>query len=910
MSHDPARVPLSLIAIICLSVSAAIVPTLGPSPILAEDLRAERLTAHAEGELTAAVDEAGVVAAEASAAAPLVESTTHLASGDPFVVGLRAHAAGALLRRFPIIHQTHNAEVSIRLPSRELPTLVRSIQIEALDGGNAFRLVVDGLREHQVIDGRSHRRSRSHHTRVDLPVLAMHRTATELQHRHTAPVEAPGTTRTVTAAMSGLATARGIGRYRGASITNVVRNDHLALVVNAAALADQQAVLGTVAPSAHRGLRRAALRVGIDELGTVTGTSPVTDRITASLPGPADPAGVRVRTGVSADRALVALTDAASLDRRLTAAHRLELTTVVSLTHNRSPPLPPPSAPSADHLPLGQTVQRSVTLTNVTIEPTGGTTADGHLLARAEGAVRVTTTGIRRWTAGGDRTTTTVQTTHTHRLSARLTVRPAPIPVPERPMPMVSVAQEVGDRALTRWEDTLGSVAEDAVLHGRDRHRMWVTAPVAPGVSRELARVLAADRDRYAAHTRRVDPLTALTQATPPATALAETLPAVRPPVRYAGVGDRAIVAIRMAYRQAVLDDLARRAAQTAEIATTLGEMGLRAPRSIRPDTGRPQRFILRVDPGYLPIRPIDGTHLATVPNTTSAVPLVVRNQNLLGLPHHGLISTLVDRVAPDRTIDPQRAASALAALPRGHPAAPPLRRALADAMRHPSAVSVDLLQPAVGEVRARERVTAVRARLPLTTQPAAFADGRLAAAMTDDPILRARLRVAQRAAMREPDGRIDAALLDPIARGITEAVTDAAADRVTAAIASRLPTGIPISPTLSPWIATVNLWHIEAEGRYLQMTLYDPETGLRYVRAGQPVRVHADGEVHTIGVARRLHIDVETVIAAAVPPGPPGVGDVEGGLDERSPGFEQGPHCLPAHPHCPYGVRNGFATG
>jgi hypothetical protein len=93
-------------------------------------------------------------------------------------------------------------------------------------------------------------------------------------------------------------------------------------------------------------------------------------------------------------------------------------------------------------------------------------------------------------------------------------------------------------------------------------------------------------------------------------------------------------------------------------------------------------------------------------------------------------------------------------------------------------------------------------------------------------------------------------------------------------------------------------------------MTLYDPETGLRYVRAGQPVRVHADGEVHTIGVARRLHIDVETVIAAAVPPGPPGVGDVEGGLDERSPGFEQGPHCLPAHPHCPYGVRNGFATG
>lgn len=910
MTHDPARVPLSLIAIICLSVSAAIVPALGPPPILDDDRRADRLTAHTEGELIAAVSEAGVAAAQASAAAPLIESTTPLASGDPFILGLRAQAASALLRRFPIIHQTHSAEVSVHLPSRDLPTLVQAIHIEPLDAGNAFRLVVEGLREHQQVDGRSHVRSRRYHTRVDLPVLAMHRAATELQQRHTAPLEAAGTTRTVTAAMSALATARGIGRYRGAPIANVVRNDQLALVVNAAALADQQAVLGAVAPSAHRGLRLAGLRAGIDELGTVTGTTPVTDRITATLPGPVDPAGVRVATGVSADRALVAFTDTASLERRLRDAHRLELASTLSITHNRSPALPPPSPPTSDHIPLGQTVQHSIAVTNVSIERRGDRIGEGHVLAHLVGSIKVTRTARRRWTAAGDRTTTTVRTSHTHRLSGRLTMRPAPIAVHDRPVSMMSVPPQVTDRAIARWQTRLEGLAEDAILLDQERHHMSVVAPVAPGLSGKLERLLASDRDRYAAHAQRVDPLTALTRGSPPAADLAETLPTVRPPVRYDGIGERAIFAIRLAYRQAVLDDLDRRAAQTAEVARTLEELGLQGVRSVQRDPGTPQRFALRLDPGYLPIYPIDGSQLASVPNTTGIIPLVVRNQNLLGLPHHGVVSTLVDQVAPNRTVDARQAASALVALPSGHPAAPPLRRALAAAMHHPTAVSVELLQHAVGEQRARERVHSARARLPLTDHPAAFADGRLAAAMTDDPVLRARLRVAQRAAMRAPQGRIDASLLDPIARGITEAVTNAAADRLTAAIASRLPTGIPISPTLSPWIATVNLWHIEAEGRYVRMTLTDPETGLRYIRAGQPVRVHADGEVHDLGVARRLHIDVETIIAAAVPPGPPGVGDVEGGLDERSPGFDRGPHCLPAHPRCPYGGRNGFATG
>jgi hypothetical protein len=909
MTGDPGRVPLSLIAVVCLSISAAIVPTLGPPAVLASDFRADRLTAQADGEMAAAVGEAGVVAAYRSAAAPLTEPTTTLPAGDPFIVGMRMQAAAAMLRRFPLVYESDGAEVSIHLPTRELPALVRSVQIESVDEGGAFRLTIEGLREHVLIDGTSHHRSRSHQTIVDLPVLALHRTATQLQQRHTAPVEAAGTTQTVTAAMSALATARGLGRYRGAPITNVVRNDQLALVVNAAALADQQAVLGDVAPSAHRGLRRAGLRVGITELGTVTSTTPVTDRLIAKLPAPTDPSGIKVRTGVSVDRGLVALTDDRPLSHRIIEAHQIHLETDTSLIPLRQPPLPAHPRPSPSHEPMATRTSQTVSLFDTTIDRTGRRTDAGYELARARGTVLVTTTAVRSWAAGTDRTTTTVRTTHRHRFVAQMLMRPAPLGYTDAPVAMAPLADSIADRAIARWGTEMDRIADATVRHDRHQHHSFILAPRSPGLQQRLTDQLAADRDRYVTHARRVDPLDALTQGPPPAAQLARSLPELQPPTRYRSIDERALMNIRLAYRQSVIEDLERRAAQTGEIAATLDGFGLQRPPTPHDTPAGSTPFDLELTPGYLSLRPVDGSHLSSVPNTTAVVPLVVRNQNLVSLPHHGLVESIVDRVAPDRTVDPRQAADVLDALPAGHPAAAPLHRALATAMDHPSRASVQLLRPPLGE-DAQLQVQAARAEFPLTRQPQAFADGRLAAAMTDDPIVRAQLRVAQRRAMREPEGRIPAGLLDPIARGITEAVTDAATDRIGAAVASRLPTGVPISPTLSPWIATVNLWQIQAEGRYLRMTLTDPETGLRYVRAGQPVQVQVADETYTLGSAGRLHIEVDTIIAAAVPPGPPGIGDVEGGRDERSPGFDDGPHCLPAHPRCPYSVRNGFDGG
>ena len=909
MSDQPGRVPLSLIAVVCLSISAALVPALGPSPVLGTDFRADRLSTHADAELTAAVNEAGLVSAHASASAPLIEPIASIRTDDPFMLGMRMHAGAALLRRFPIVHETRGATVMIQLPSRELSALVRSIEVESLDEGEAFRLTVRGLREDLRVEGRTRRSIRTRTTTVDLPVIAMHRAARSFQDRLSAPIDTAGTTRTVTGAMSALATARGLGRFRGAPITNVVRSDQLALVVNAAAIADQQAALGTVAPAAHVGLRRAGLRVGISELGTVTGTTPMTDRIIAGLPGPTDPAGVQVHTGVSADRGLVAMAEAASLTERLQAAHRIMLDSDVSITAIRTPPLPSHLPPSEDHTSVGQTLTHTVEVLSDHVDRTGRNTDGGYEFARARARVAVTATATRRWVAGGQRTTTTVQTTHRYELTARILLKLTPLGIPDRPTPLAPVADTIAQRALAEWDTELAGIAEDAVLRGRHHHRIWISVAPDPTLPDRLNSALTADRSRYAAHARHVDPISALTHGPVPARQLSQTLPRLDTPLRYGSVGRRAIFAVRAAYRQAVIDDLHRRAAQVSEIADTLDTLGLRQPPTLREPPSASPRFELELTPGYLSTTPISGRRIQTVPNTTTVVPLVVRNQNLFTLPHRGLVRSLVDQVAPNRTVDARQAASALEALPPGHPAAPPLYRALAEAMQHPAEASVELLESTHGARDARSRVHSELAALRLIEQPTAFADGRVATRLTDDPIDRAQLRMVHRRALADPDARVDATLLDPIARGITQAVTDAADDRLSAAVVSRLPAGIPISPTLSPWIATVNLWRIEATGQYLRMTLIDPGSGLRYTRAGQPVQVAVDGEMWTIGHADRLRLSVDTVIAAAVPPGPPGIGDVEGGRDEKSPGFDRGPHCLPAHPRCPLTVRNRFAA-
>jgi len=112
---------------------------------------------------------------------------------------------------------------------------------------------------------------------------------------------------------------------------------------------------------------------------------------------------------------------------------------------------------------------------------------------------------------------------------------------------------------------------------------------------------------------------------------------------------------------------------------------------------------------------------------------------------------------------------------------------------------------------------------------------------------------------------------------------------------ASRLPAGVPIGPPVYPWIATVNAWSVTVRGEYQRFAVQargpTPDGGggvVRYVRDGSTVEfdVDGDGHVERLGRNERVSFEASTTVVAVVPPGPPGIGDVDGNRDERSPGW------------------------
>lgn len=129
----------------------------------------------------------------------------------------------------------------------------------------------------------------------------------------------------------------------------------------------------------------------------------------------------------------------------------------------------------------------------------------------------------------------------------------------------------------------------------------------------------------------------------------------------------------------------------------------------------------------------------------------------------------------------------------------------------------------------------------------------------------------------------------EQITRGIDRTVA-----RRTGGSVSRLPAGIPVVLP-GPWYATVGIWSVKVRGEYhrfaVETTRRTPDAtdpALRYVRDGGNVTldVNGDGERELLGYADRVSFAVATGVVVVVPSGPPGVGDVDGQLDEESPGW------------------------
>jgi len=136
------------------------------------------------------------------------------------------------------------------------------------------------------------------------------------------------------------------------------------------------------------------------------------------------------------------------------------------------------------------------------------------------------------------------------------------------------------------------------------------------------------------------------------------------------------------------------------------------------------------------------------------------------------------------------------------------------------------------------------------------------------------------------------------IARGMLSDAVEDGLGRVGSRAAQRWATepiravgaGLPVTPVPGYWYATVNVWYVEVHGVYPRFTLRadagPPGDGFRYVRSNATATVTVDGRPVVLGRAEPVRFETATVVVVAVPPGPPGVGDVSGGRDERSGGW------------------------
>ncbi|SFR37746.1 DUF7286 family protein [Halogeometricum limi] len=427
-------------------------------------------------------------------------------------------------------------------------------------------------------------------------------------------------------------------------------------------------------------------------------------------------------------------------------------------------------------------------------------------------------------------------------------------------------------------------------------------------------------------------------------------------PARYDGVSDRVRVAARSAYLDAVLARLDERAGETAgqnrRLETALDSRGVNATATrerlstplVRAETGRRNAsddagFVPDGDPAYLSLSSVDGRAVDGVSDDASYTPLAARNTNLFTLPYGDLADSVVDGVLGSGGVPLRTAGRALMAANRTlavrndstlRDRRDGLTPAVANSLRTVELTAVDVVESEAGrsDTAAEAAVDAGLARWDSHGERAvATANGSLAAAVAaeaapNDATTHDRLETTLRVELREEAAtdsvRVPRAAVNETASRTrtlaTELADEAAsrgADRVTGRVLNgtlgSVPAGLPLSPTLNPWVATTNLWVVEAHGAYARFAVStgDDAVPTTYVRDGSVVRldVDGDGERELVGSNERVGFELRTVVVAVVPPGGNGVGDVDGDAIETSSAWSgpaPGPRCDTPTGRCP----------
>lgn len=343
--------------------------------------------------------------------------------------------------------------------------------------------------------------------------------------------------------------------------------------------------------------------------------------------------------------------------------------------------------------------------------------------------------------------------------------------------------------------------------------------------------------------------------------------------------------------------------------------------------------------PAYLPLASIDHEQEPSVPPGASANPLTARTTNWVAVPYGDAADGVVDAllsggsrtvtletgagtlIAANRTAeaggDDSATASATLAANRDELAAAVDRSvehaegAVCDAATNGTGIRRSTCRAAVVDARDRWPTLGYRAQAMANGSYAAVFEGSLTArgvdaATADEAAIRVRVRLRELSGAKSTS--VPAATTNATASVVQQAARETARKQVSGALenasaratrrltgASRLPAGVPVAPPPYSWIATVNGWSVTVRGEYQRFTVRArapaPDgTGstVRYVRDGSAARldVDGDGERELLGRSERVDFEASTTIVAVVPPGMPGVGDVDGNRDEQSPGW------------------------
>ncbi|GGJ08840.1 hypothetical protein GCM10008995_18390 [Halobellus salinus] len=437
-------------------------------------------------------------------------------------------------------------------------------------------------------------------------------------------------------------------------------------------------------------------------------------------------------------------------------------------------------------------------------------------------------------------------------------------------------------------------------------------------------------------------------------------------PREYHGVADRSRVAARVAYLDRVLARLDSRAGRTDDrndgIGRALDAAGITPERAneladLTPEPPTPRAtvgsdtgvrgttvFIPDGDPAYLSSGAVDGRLVDGIADDEQYVGLAVRNLNVFAIPY-GDTADLVTRTLlgdPGR-VSLHTAGGALVAADRTlaeHP--DPTLRSRRDALEPNVERSMRAVRHTAIESLAREtsltteqRRNAVDRAFSQWDTPGeralAATDGSLARATAeaavaevsthggDSDVVKDRLRTALRVDLRRvatakrvrvPEDAVDGVvserrkIVERETNNLAENATEVAIERGSKGKVGGVPAGLPISPSLSPWVATVNVWVIESKGAYGRFAVHTESGSTTYVRDGQQVGLDVDGDsvAEPMGRSKRIEFSVRTVSVVAVPSGGLGVGDTDGNADERSVAWRDpkpGPRCVTPTGEC-----------